>query len=388
MNYNGIKLNHSLCGTWAGLWTGLWTVMTLCSCAGPSTPLGAVWALNVASARRALASTLDGGGSDSLPRIRFTPSRQVLHGPAPVHVIIEDDRIDPHHYQIQVRYDDLDVTGSFLSRSKISVHSINGGPSNITIDHPAIRLSPSKDHRIEVSYRSASGKTAVARFEAPSCHAFEEAPVLRLGEFEPSPSLIHLIADVSRDYGFNSSFSTALVAQESAFDSHAVSWARALGLTQVTPLAEADVARQFSDWPRYPGLNDLPFPLLKAFILTEKINSNNEWRLDKERSIRGGLNYTLTLARRWSTPENMDVIRRLGSSDPEGERSRLILASYHSGYGRVFSAVNERGSDWLAGDDLSEARKYVNRVFSYCYAFSAPDSPDSPIAEVTHENAP
>lgn len=359
------------------------------SCAGPTSPLGAVWALTPAQALRAILpqeNSAETGG----PKIRFSPSRQILHGPSPLRVIIEDDGAifaDAKHgkdFQIEVHYDDLDVSRNFLKRTTIISEGLN---QPLVFEHPKIRLSPETDHKIEVTYRSPSGKIAFAKYEPPQCKAVGKDSVVNLGGFSPPSSLIKMIGKVSSEDGINPSFATALVAQESAFNSRAVSWARAVGLTQVTPIAEQEVARQFSSWPRYPGINEMPMPILKAMIFAGKVNSTNEWRLNRELSLRGGLSITQSLAKRWSTSENEEIIRRIARDNPETERSRLILASYQSGYSRVATAVNRYGSNWLEDDELSEARKYINRIFSYCYTFSDNDSDSNSSTEDLYENS-
>lgn len=345
------------------------------SCAGPTSPLGAVWAVTPAQATRSLIA--DGAHAEGGPKIRFSPSKQILHGPSPLRVIIDDDASwvselqNKKDFLLEVHYDDLDVSRNFLKRTTLLSEG-TGQP--LVFEHPKIRLSPNTEHKIEVSYRSPSGKTAHAKYEPPQCQTRGKDAVVYLGEFSPPSSLIKLISKLSLENEINPTFATALIAQESGFNSHALSWAHALGLTQVTPIAEQEVTRQYSTWPRYPGINDLPLPILKAMILSGRVNSTNEWRLDKDHSIRGGITITQSLMKRWSTPENEGLIRHIARDNPETERSRLILASYQSGYSRVQNAVTRHGSHWLEDEDLSEARKYINRIFSFCFTFSDKDA--------------
>src|SRR4051812_38977827 len=98
---------------------------TATGCAGPTTPLGAIWSLHPEDASkvewespkpaqkttgpsRGLASIFS-LGADRKPEIQFDPPRQVLHGPRTLRVIIEDPRGVNENYGIQVRYRGQDV---------------------------------------------------------------------------------------------------------------------------------------------------------------------------------------------------------------------------------------------------------------------------------------
>ena len=350
-------------------------------CAGPTTPLGAIWAITPQKSSSAATRAEHAErtpASSKAPSIRFSPDQQVLHGPSHMKLIVENIHNNTSEYDLTVLYNGFDVTTSFLRQAKISEESSKG---KILIDVPSIRLSPSSDHVIEVIYEDPAGR-AYARLAPPTCYALRPAPVRNVAGFKPQPEVLRTISDASAHAGFNPAFFSGLVAQESGFNPRVVSWAHAMGLTQITPIAESELMdryrERYQDWPRYPGINGLPVPVLKAMVFREKINASNEWRLDPERSIRGGIEYIQLLTDRWSTPENTARISRL-SGDPEVTQTRLILASYHSGYSRVLSAVQDRGKNWIRARDLKEARKYVNRIMSYCSVFSKGE---------THENAP
>ena len=180
---------------------------------------------------------------------------------------------------------------------------------------------------------------------------------------------MRVISEKAAKAGLSPSFFTALVAQESGFQPQVVSWARALGLTQITGSAESEFISRYQSWPRYPDVNTMPVAVLKALVLAGKINAKSEWRLDPDHSIQGGIDYTVMLADKWSSPARLARIRSL-FANPEEEHTRLILASYHSGFSRVLSAFEKYGRNWLEAPDLREARKYVNRIESYCDYFS------------------
>lgn len=389
-------------------------------CAGPTTPLGAIWELHPptqdspplsqveeeedaaphAAPARGLASVLS-FGRDRDPKIQFDPPHQVLHGPHALKVIVDDPLGVHEGYGFEVRYHGHDVTRSFLMQARIA--KLDSG-SRLTLEVPSVRLSPMTEHLIEVDYTNPeSGKHAFSRLKAPVCRAFESQAIQSLDEFRPDPTLMQSIEAISRQMGFNPAFAAALIAQESAFNPRSVSLARALGLTQVTPVAEEEISGIFTRWPRYPGLNGMPAPIVKWLVMRGEVNAKNEWRLNPERSIRGGLAFAQMLADRWLDSESFSKVSWTGgagggSADAEVARTKLILASYNSGYARVVQAINRYGAAWLTAPELKEARRYVNRIFSYCDAFERANDdepkqerqpaalPPALIKKVMHEN--
>lgn len=378
---------------------------TVSGCAGPTTPLGAIWSLQSrdGESSRGLADIASlAGMQDAVialaspvppPTLRFNPPRQVLHGRRAIQVIIDDEGGVPrlpwlgNGHEFRVRYHGHDVTRGFLLQAKFTRASDG---KRLVIEVPSLRLKANAEHLIEMGYRGPSGQRAVARYPAPVCRAFESRAIRSTDEFKSpvlSPELLRTIESVSLETGFSPAFTAALIAQESSFNPRSVSFARAVGLTQVTPIAETEVAQVFARWPRYPGLNDLPAPIVKALVLAGHVNASNEWRLHPERSIRGGLAFARMLSERWLDSEGFSKVRwsdgaeaAPGGSAHDGlevARTRLILASYNSGYSRVLGAIRSHGAAWLTAPELKEARQYVNRIFSYCDAFGQ-ESPDAP----------
>jgi len=358
-------------------------------CAGPVTPLGAISALRPSQAfeskeglsERELETLSEAArvkgvpsySSDSSVSIAVTPSHQKLHGPSIVQLTIRDSSSDFSDLDLWIRYNGLDVTDSFLQGARI----VKSADQHwVKIENSKIRLDSRSDNSIEFFYRNLEGSAAYFRYDPPRCNAFQSRKVVNTEPFHVTHALLEMIERNAGESGLSPAFLSALIAQESSFNSRRVSSKRALGLTQMTSVAETEVISGYEDWPRYPGINDLSLPILKMLVLAGRINRTNEWRLDPGRSIQGGVAYARILAKRWSSPEVMEWLQRIGlkgdvqSEDAELERTRLILASYNSGAARVQSAVTRYGKNWLTSPHLREARRYVNQIMSYCYFFT------------------
>ncbi|MBC7691504.1 MAG: lytic transglycosylase domain-containing protein [Methylotenera sp.] len=364
-------------------------VSVLAGCAGPSTPLGAIWKLGPDLAGQA---ELDADASERAekdmdfedlktafaprdpedPQVNLHPRHQVLHAARALRISIDDRQ--PEWGALTVKYDGFDVTDAFMNQAKVS-HDVRK-PGRWNLEVSDIRLSPNQlEHRIQVAYRSPSGRTATRSLAPPVCRERLPLSILRTEDFKPSKSLVRVIESISGKTGFNPSFSAALIAQESGFHSRRVSWARAIGLTQVTPLAESELLNRYPKWPQFPELNEIPVGQVKLLVLSGHVHSGNEWRLNPELSILGGLTYLQILEERWSKPENEALIRSI-FRNPNRARTQLLLASYNSGYNRVLSALQRNGKGWMNSPELKEARKYVNRIISFCDHFSDKEDDD------------
>jgi hypothetical protein len=353
-------------GSRIAAWASALLCACSCACAGPATPLGAVWTWTPVHPDSVATESAAPGESDPTSRIRFSPGRQVLHGPAPVKVLIRDEVREFDPSRLEVRYNGLDVTRSFLAQSRVAVEPERG---HVNIENPVIRLPADAEHRIEMRYRTIDGATVAARYEPPVCQAFGLQRVRDTGAFRPSLGLLRAIDRLALEGGLNPAFFTALIAQESGFDPRQVSWSRAIGLTQITQAAAAEIARDRPAWPWHPGLAGVPALRLRLMVTSGELNASNEWRLDPEKSIEGGVAYARRMAERWGASPHAERVRQV-FADPEVATARLALASYHSGFARTLGAFNRRGAGFLDSPELNEARRYVNRIFSYCHHFS------------------
>jgi hypothetical protein len=348
------------------------------SCAGPMTPFGAMPLfeevenldeVNQTEEQEVVPSRgLASIGELNPIRISFSPDRQKLHDKSKLQIKIEDpDGIDVHHI-IRFFYNGMEVTDIINKHSDKEIQK-----DKVVYTIKDFRLIPDRNNDIIVGYRrSPLSPIVYKRYQSPTCHWRDKLTIKNPHRFEDKMDTIKIIENISLIEEVNPNFIAGLVAQESSFNPHAVSIAKAIGLTQVTSLAEEHVLQVHPEWPTYNGLNRYPVPIIKGLILTGKVNHENEWRLNPNYSIKGGIEYMEFIENYWTRNENIAVVEKhLGSTGHN--ISDILLASYNSGPYRVKRSIMKKGKKWLRSRNLREARKYVKRVKSYCYHFSKED---------------
>lgn len=306
-------------------------------------------------------------GSGAKPTIHFSPDRQVLHDRTTFQIRIEDNLGIQASPDVTILYNGQDLTDKFMAQAKDEI--VDSGRT-YKLTFPNLRLLAGRENKVEVVYRHSKNDNYVfARYQPPTCGALNYDPVITTGSFKLKDSMLKTIDKMSKEHKINPAFFAGLIAQESAFDHQAISWAKAIGLTQVTSVAEEEILKYYSAWPRYEGVRGMPMPILKTMILSGEINAKNEWRLNPVMSMRGGLTYLSLLSQYWRRPDNFSKIAAQ-FKDPEEGFTQVLLASYNSGFVRVGSAMDRSGPNWVKEEDLKEARKYIGRILSYCYHFS------------------
>jgi len=330
------------------------------ACVGPTTPFGAVNDLVPHET-----DVTDGQSAENSPvKIFFRPRRQVLHDKNDFVVEILDKNKTPDVADVRLYYNAIDVTAPFLSHSEVK-KSVNDKILELSFSN--LRLKTDRENNIRLVYGTKATRYA-SSFEAPTCDILETREVHEVKGFQPPNEYITWAREISHRTQINPSLLTAIMAQESGFNPKAVSWAKALGLTQITPLAEEQIASSTKNWPRR-DISSLSYVELKSQVATGKLNGETDWRLSPKYSIEGGAEYVQYLRGYWTTDENAKLLKSL-KGDPELNLSRVVLASYNSGPSRVKTSLQNLGDRWLEDEGLKEARRYVRLVFSYCYHFS------------------
>ena len=297
------------------------------------------------------------------PSIQFQPDRQVLHGYKDWHVQINDVETANFKDRLKIIFNKQDVTARFLSLAKIESNK-----DSLKIMFPKLSLPYDRYNQIEVQYLTVDKQQVKKNFLPPVCSMYDQGLIANTGRFKANEKIIQKIHEQAAKYSLNPRMMAGIIGQESSFNPNAVSWAKAIGLTQVTPIAEAEIIGERDHYPRYPALNDKPVWKIKTLIEAGKVNPQNEWRLDPLQSIEGGLAYLDYVDNYWRKEANAQVLTTL-RGDPYIVYTQVVLASYNSGPYRVKRSIERLKDRWILHAELKEAHKYVNRIFSFCHHF-------------------
>ena len=349
----------------------IFLIIMVMGCAGPTNPWGH-YGTRLPSASKHEPITLRSvamAQEESRAEVEFFPKTQDFNRTRNLTIIVMDPEGIPKNASFKLFYNGEDVTDSWFSKSEISR---NENDTTLSITFNGLRLLAQKNHDITFTYKRNPYTQAYSKtYENPTCHM---ADLEALGEdklLKKIPQAVRNSLEViASDEGVNPAMIAGLIAQESAFNPMAVSSAKAIGLTQVTELAGKHVLATYKDYPPYPDLNEYSVPMIKTLIITGEVNEQNEWRLNPESSIKGGIHYLKFVENYWIKKSNRLILLKHYKHEEE-IIDDLILASYNSGPYRVKKALSKRGNTWLESEHLGEARKYVRKVKSYCYHFAA-----------------
>lgn len=300
------------------------------------------------------------------PKIQVWPDRQVLHGSTPLSVEIVDHVNAPLIKSVKFYYDDIDVTEEVIQQSE---YHFSEDRSRLSINLESIKFKLSEQHRLQVAYQKKGEILKKVEVLPPECSLHEMAKIKNTQSFKPPRRYLASINKKAAQKKYNPNLVAGIVAQESGFRNTAVSWAKALGLMQVTSLAEAEIINKYKKWPRHPEITELSYYSLKTKIKSGHITGKEEWRLNPDLSIEGGIAYINYLEKYWSKKKNRAVLESL-PGDKESNLSEVLLASYNSGAARVKKQIQQRGVHWRSASNLKEANKYITKVKSYCYHFA------------------
>ncbi len=335
--------------------------LLFCACAGPTSPFGGV-------------EVWSGDGdpiffkSAEMPASEFSisPKRQVLHKESDFVLKFNLKKQKALSSDIKVTYNNKDVTNTFLKSTSIK----KSADSAIQYIFNRLYLKPDKHHNINVFWRAEKdGLYSRVAYLPPVCFLKDDFALVTTKPFKPAKAIINSINTTAKEQQLNPSLLAGLIAQESGFKSNRVSYAKAVGLTQITGPAEEEIKKMRPDWRSDPLIDELDFLTVSQLISNRTINQTVDWRLNPPQAIEGGALYLNYLIDYWSSEEN----KKLLGQHPNISLTSVVLASYNSGALRVKNKIKANGEDWLEDNDLKEAFKYVNSVSSYCYHFSAPD---------------
>ena len=336
------------------------SLFALVSCAGPTNPFGGDIFISEDF-------TVNKAGSIDYQNISIdmTPDRQYYNSPYDLSIKILDPKATLRNFKYEIVYNNKKLN-RWLKSEEIIMPKQKDEP--VIIHFKNLSLLPGNINKISFLYYPAGQNTPVVHnLEVPECLKTMKVADISITPFKITNSMKKNIINIAKKYQYNPSLIAALIAQESSFDPYALSVAKALGLTQVTPVAHREIARVKEDWEIYPGFSELSFMNLRYRLKSKLITPKNDWRLNQEKSIEGGILYLNYLTRYWGTQEKQNLLSEV--FDQDVPMTDILLASYNSGAFRVKKAIQKNQKDWLFDENLNEARKYVMNIKSYCYSF-------------------
>lgn len=335
-------------------------VMTSVGCTGPTQPFGVL-------KEKQRNIDLIVSQSQTSAKITTIPERMNFNDKVTFKIKISDpDTVLPSH-QVKIFYNGVNITSEF---KKVSQLHISNDKQNLIYTVNNLRLSPSKDNNIHISYqRDSFSSPVIIKLKEPDCPYNSFQPINNLSGFNVKNYLIDHINEQSKIFNVNPALIAALIAQESSYDKNAVSSAKAIGLTQVTGLAQDNIINNELDWPKYPNIDQLSVMTIKTKIFLEQINQENEWRLNPKLSVIGGIQYLKYLENYWGSEDARQTIQAYLAGDFK-QLTDVILASYNSGGYRVKKELIQNGLNWTNSSNLTEAKKYIRKIKSYCHQFA------------------
>ena len=335
-------------------------LILLYSCAGPTNPFGGDIFIS---------ESFEIDDTIAISKnINFSvyPEKQYYNSPYDMKIHIKDPDFEISKFRYEIIYNHKKLNRWFKSEV-INFPEDRNKPIEITFKN--LSILPGNINKIAFLYYPANAKRPIIHhLEIPDCFKEHQESNLFIYPFKVSTNIIDKINDYALKYQYNPSLIAALIAQESSFNTKTVSRAWALGLTQVTPIAHQEIQKIKTQWPIFPNFENLSLRTIKNHLKSDVINAKNDWRLDTGKSIEGGILYLDYIKSYWSTPDKQDILAStFFQRIPEVD---ILLASYNSGAYRVKKSIIDNGEQWLFDKKLKEARKYVMKIKSYCYAFN------------------
>jgi hypothetical protein len=293
-------------------------------------------------------------------KITFDPPFQNWHDNQSISITIDSAQTISPLYELKFYYNGRELTQELQAQAQMRWEKLG---TRLVITLPHMRFLPGRQNDLGIYFRpDPSSDYVLAHHRTPECPLQEDWPIV--AEHLPlmGKNLIKSLQLHANNNTINPAMLASLIQQESNFDSRAVSSAKAIGLTQVTPVTSKEILKKFPHWPQDQRAEELPANLLRILIQTGLMNREHDWRLDDQRSIQGGATYISYLGRLWQSPDYQMILSTLERPAFED----IVLASYHSGPNRVREAMRQHSDQWSLASDLRQARYYIGKVKSYC----------------------
>ena len=280
---------------------------TFIGCAGPTTPFGG----DVFVSTEFKLTNKKSLKTDFIT-LNTTPNRQYYNSPFSLELNIQDPNFNINKFRYEVLYNNK-LLQRWFKTEDIILPKKKGDPVKVVFKD--LSILPGNVNKISFLYYSdISEEPFVYHLKVPECYDDQIVSDLNIAPFKVQPKTQNNIKILAEKYNYNSSLIAALIAQESAFNPKAISIAKALGLTQVTPLAHQEIQKRKPEWDIFPGFSKLPFLKLKTKINKREISSINDWSMDEKKSMEGGILYLEYLNEYWYTPEKGKLLNNVFNS--------------------------------------------------------------------------
>ena len=335
------------------------TQIVLIGCAGPSTPFGA----NIFISQD-IKVDLNYLKNENI-KISSYPKKQYYNSPFHFTLNILDPYFNLEKFKYKILYNNKELSRWIKTET---VHLPQSKNTPLKIEFSNLAILPGHINQISFLYYTSISKLPVRYdFNIPDCFKSYNHNLFETNPFTISKHIKKNILTYSKDYDFNPSLIAGLIAQESSFNQKALSYAYALGLTQITPTAAKEIRKYKPDWDIYPSFERMDISEIKDHLKKYQINQVNDWRLNPQKSVEGGVLYLDHLESYWAKKTNSKLLAKIFNQNIP--YTDILLASYNSGAYRVKKSIKKQKEKWLLSPELKEARKYVMNIKSYCYSF-------------------
>lgn len=334
-----------------------------CACAGPTSPFGAIHKLIPVHKTNTNLALLTADNNKNYS-VKFNPKTQFFHKEDSLRIKIKGKHKLPEIKNVRFIYNSVDLTQLFL---KNSVQKTYPNELQVHVEFKNLKLSARKNHQIYFLYIDDIQHYAY-EYKAPNCSIYKNQKVKGLHGFTTPNEYLNLINISAKEEKINASLIAGLVAMESGFNPYAVSSAKALGLTQITDIADSQITKKTLSWPRR-DLASTSYEDIQEKIIDGELNDSLDWRLDPSLSIKGGANYLSYILSYWKLKPHAQILQKSGITS-ENQITDVVLASYNSGPDKIKKYIVKNRHIWLADPELKNVRYYINMIYSYCSDFS------------------
>lgn len=341
----------------------LWALHVLCSCAGPTSPFGAVHSFTPVEKNQTDISLI-AFDTDKNYTLDFFPKQQFFHKSDTLRIDIRGKDKLPDIKNLRLVYNSTDLTELLLKNSRQKVFP---NEKLIRIEFDALKLSAKNHHQISFLYQD-TVRVYAYKYGHPTCSIYKNQMAKGLHGFTTPPEYLGMLNLTAREEKINPSLIAGLVAMESAFDPLAVSSSKALGLTQITDIALQQINKKTGQWPKR-DLSSITPTELKEKVSGGELTHEHDWRLEPGLSLKGGANYLKYIVSFWNLKEQKELLKDLNIQSDE-QMTDIILASYNSGPERIRKSIVKYKKDWLKDPELKGINYYLNMIYSYCNDFS------------------